>query len=258
MNENSNLWWRYPRFFTSDMNLNPEDLRHAKQVLRLKSGDKVVLCEDGVDFLCELNSELVGAHINDSECIFTILEKHTNQAEPSIHLRLFQCLPKSSKFDSVVQKSVELGVSEIVPLVSRRCVSRPDEKVFSKKVERWNKIAYEAAKQCGRGRVPKISIANQKSPINIREALNEYNDAHLGIIFYECGGKKLNEILCGDDYNSKTINLIIGSEGGFEPDEVKLACENGWKVATLGNRILRTETAPIAAISIIMNLTGNI
>jgi len=224
--------WRYPRFFTENMKLSDSDLRHAKQVLRMKSGDKAILSEDCVDYLCEYS---------DGE--FTVLDSTPNQAEPTVKVKLFQCLPKSDKMDFIVQKAVELGVSEIVPVISTRCISRPKDTV--NKITRWNKIAYEAAKQCGRGKVPVVC--------DLIDFKNVKADGS-GIIFYECGGKPISETLtsCG------SVSVLIGSEGGFEKSEVETAQLNGFTPATLGKRILRVDTASVAALSIIMNITGNI
>ncbi|MCL2036892.1 MAG: 16S rRNA (uracil(1498)-N(3))-methyltransferase [Oscillospiraceae bacterium] len=232
--------WRYPRFFSSDFVLSDEDFRHAKQVLRMKKGDKAVLCDGkGRDYLCEFSG---GEK-------FDVIESHVNQAETQVRLRLFQCLPKSDKFDFIVQKAVELGVTEIVPVISKRCVSRPG-KNSSDKVVRWNKIAYEAAKQSGRGKVPLVNRV-----VKFEQAFELFNPHDLGIILYECGGKSLNEIfLQKKDY--ETVNVFVGSEGGFEYGEVDLAEERGFIAATLGKRIMRVDTASLVGLSVILNILG--
>jgi 16S rRNA (uracil1498-N3)-methyltransferase len=241
--------WRFPRFFSQSLSLSDEDMRHAKTVLRLRAGDKAVLSENGEDFLCEFTG---------SE--FRAIESVPNEAEPSVRVRLFQCLPKSDKFDFIVQKAVELGVSEVIPVLSTRCVSRPDAKSATAKVTRWNKIAYEAAKQSGRGKVPVVADV-----LRFDDAIRECRDTSLNILFYECcrecGGTRLNSLISpispiSEDFAD--INILIGSEGGFEAREVELARESGWIPTTLGKRILRVETASTAALSVIMNLTGNI
>ena len=239
INSNNNETWRYPRFFTVDLTLNPEDMRHAKQVLRFNRGDKAILCESGVDYVCAFNGDG-----------FDVITSMPNVAEPSVRLRLFQCLPKSDKFDFIVQKAVELGASEIIPVVSKRCVSRPDGKSGAKKIARWNKIAYEAAKQCGRGTVPSVSEI-----ISFSEAVARVKVSDSGIICYECGGERLNDVVAA---NVNEVALLIGSEGGFEVSEAESARQAGWVCATLGKRILRVETASVTAISVIMNITGNI
>jgi 16S rRNA (uracil1498-N3)-methyltransferase len=240
--------WRYPRFFTDRITsdavyLGDDDLFHALNVLRLKRGDKITACDgNGMDYVCEYAREQ-----------FRIIEREWNTAEPSVHLRLFQCLPKSDKMDWIIQKAVELGASEIIPVLSARCVSRPDSQSAARKVTRWNKIAYEAAKQCGRGKIPVVGKLTDFSG-----ALREFKPRNMSIIFYECGGEALGDLFSGVVGEVDDIDVIIGSEGGFEAAEVELARERGFIPASLGKRILRVDTASVAALAIIMQLTGNI
>ena len=241
--------WRLPRFFSQNIDesgkiafVSKDDNKHIKNVLRMKVDELVVISNgNGFDYLCKLTN------VSD-ECVFTILDKRKNSAEPNVYVRLFQAIPKSDKMDFIVQKAVELGVSEVIPVLTKRCVSRPDEKSIVKKLERYNRISYEAAKQCGRGIVPIV-----REMVNFKNAISMINKETTGIIFYECGGEKLKNLAL----QSKNIDIFIGSEGGFEQSEIEFAIENGWKTATLGNRILRCETAPIAALAILMNLTEN-
>ncbi|MDR0197012.1 MAG: 16S rRNA (uracil(1498)-N(3))-methyltransferase [Oscillospiraceae bacterium] len=240
--------WRYPRFFSDDISgenitLNEADARHAERVLRLENGSPAIICDgDEVDYLC--------AFIGNG--VFKIVESFPNTAEPTVYLRLFQCLPKSDKMDFIVQKAAELGVAEIIPVISARCVSRPDEIARNKKVKRWRKIVREAAKQCGRGKIPNVGDL-----VGFETAVSAFNRHGAGIIFYECGGERLNRIV-EDVKHGGAVDIFIGSEGGFEVGEIELARTRGIVPVTLGKRILRVETAPIAAISILMNLTDNI
>ncbi len=242
--------WRYPRFFTEEIGekeaaLRGGEAKHCAQVLRMKPGDLAVLCDGaGRDALCRVCSAEAG-------CVaFEVLESQPNEAEADICVRLFQCCPKADKMEFIVQKAAELGACEVIPVLSARCVSRPDEKTAEKKLERWRKIAYEACKQCGRGKILQV-----RPMISFRQAAEEFQPDHPGILLYECGGKGLNELL--KHTLTGTIDLFVGSEGGFEPEEAALAAQHGIAAATLGKRILRCETAPIAALSILMNLTGN-
>lgn len=241
--------WRYPRFFTENIGrtavITGADAAHISRVLRMKSGDLAIVCDGKkTDCLCRIISA-------DNSCVeLEILDKRKNEAEPSVYLRLFQCLPKGDKLDFIVQKAVEMGASEVIPVVSKRCVSRPDPKSSAKKLERYRRIAEEAAKQCGRGILPGIG-----ETISFGEAVRAVNPDGLGLIFYECGGESLTALT--KDLKSGFIDVFIGSEGGFEETEVELALKAGIHAATLGKRILRCETAPIAAISVLMNLTGN-
>ncbi|MDE6579860.1 MAG: 16S rRNA (uracil(1498)-N(3))-methyltransferase [Ruminiclostridium sp.] len=241
--------WRYPRFFgQSDGErafITGEDAKHLSTVLRMKAGELVVLCDNNkTDSLCRIC--LCQKDMAELE----VLESRENDAEPSVEITLFQCLPKSDKMDFIVQKATELGVVGIVPVLSKRCVSRPDEKSVLKKTDRWQKIAEEAAKQSGRGRIPEIHPLT-----DFRKAVKEYRGKGTGILFYECGGEKISRLITE---KTAKIGIFIGSEGGFEPEEAAFAEERGIALATLGKRILRCETAPVAALAVLMNLTGNI
>lgn len=241
--------WRYPRFFTENICeetavISGEDVKHILSVLRMRKGDTAVLC-DGQrnDYLAEL------AEAESGCCTFRVLEKSANEAEPDIRLRLFQAMPKGDKMEFIVQKAVECGAAEIIPFFSKRCVSRPDEKQMAKKLPRYRKIALEAAKQCGRGVIPRVGEA-----VEFSELKNFISAENTGIMFYECSDTPLKSAVSGF---RKNVDVVIGSEGGFEPDEVEELQRSGFSVASLGKRILRCETAPIAAISILMNMTGN-
>lgn len=241
--------WRYPRFFTENISENAavlegEDAKHAAAVLRMRAGDIAVLCDGRkTDYLAEAEET------SPDRCTFKILEKSPNQAEPSIHLRLFQAMPKSDKMEFIVQKAVECGAAEIVPFFSERCVSRPDAKQMQKKLVRYQKIALEAAKQCGRGVIPTVGEAVEFSAL--RSLISSENT---GILFYECSTVPLREAVTEFREN---VDIVIGSEGGFEPREAEELQALGLVSASLGKRILRCETAPVAAISILMNMTGN-
>ena len=241
--------WRYPRFFTQNIGktavLSPEDSRHIAQVLRMKAGDYAVVCDGECnDYLCRvINPDKNAAELE-------ILDSQKNEAEAGIYLRLFQCCPKSDKMEFIVQKATELGACEVIPVLSKRCVSRPDPKSAEKKRERYAKIAEEASKQCGRGRILKVMPM-----LTFEQAVRSFDKNNTGLLFYECGGKSINEIMNGK--TSGTVDIFIGSEGGFEPEEARLARECGIVPASLGKRILRCETAPVAAISVLMNVTGN-
>lgn len=240
--------WRYPRFFAHTNGetavIAGEDAKHIGTVLRMKTGDLAVLCDgEGEDCLCRI------AAVDKDHVEFNVLDRQRNEAEPSLFVTLYQCMPKGDKMDFIVQKAVELGVGRIVPVVSKRCVSRPDEKSFAKKIQRWQKIAEEAAKQCGRGKIPQIGEQRE-----FKAAVTEYPPNKTGILFYECGGVQLSEIV---GKNTAEIGIFVGSEGGFEVEEAELAQKHGIVAATLGKRILRCETAPVVALAVLMNLTGN-
>jgi len=170
-------------------------------------------------------------------------------AEADVEVTLYQSLTKGDKMDLVVQKSVELGVFRVVPVVTSRCISRPDDKSIRKKIERWQKIALGAAQQSCRGRVPLVSQV-----MTFEEALKDASEKDCGIIFYEGGGESLKTFT---QKGNKSFGIFVGCEGGFDISEVQKAKDSGVLPATLGKRILRAETAPLAALSAVMCLTGN-
>lgn len=241
--------WRYPRFFTDNISdetavVSGEDVKHITSVLRMRKGSPAVLCDGRrTDYLAELDE------VTGDCCTFKVLEKSVNEAEPNIYLRLFQAMPKSDKMEFIVQKAVECGASEIIPIFTKRCVSRPDEKQMSKKLPRYQKIALEAAKQCGRGIIPTV-----KNAVEFTDLKNFISPENTGIMFYECSDVPLKSAV--SEFR-KNVDIVIGSEGGFETAEAEELQRLGFAAVSLGKRILRCETAPIAAISILMNMTGN-
>ncbi len=239
-----------PRFFVSDDDINGstalirgQDAVHIGRSLRMRLGDELTLCSGGRDYSCVIET------ISDRLCTLKVQGVRESVTEPDVRVTLFQAMPKSDKLELIVQKSVELGVSEICPVLTSRCVSRPDGKSFGKKLERLNKIALEAAKQCGRSIVPAVTELT-----TFAQAQKLLCENELALICYEKGGKNLRDAVKS---NVKTIGLFIGSEGGFEQSEADSCAAAGAEVIGMGSRILRCETAPIAALSIIMSLTGN-
>ncbi len=237
-----------PRFFIDHVpseiiTVTGDDARHIGRSLRMKTGDEITFCHSGMDYLCSITE------MTETEVVCTINKSIPSCTEPNVKLTLYQAFPKGDKFELIIQKTVELGVSRIVPFISKRCVSRPDEKSFAKKLERYHKIAEEAAKQAGRGIIPEIAPL-----VTFDEAVKDMGSSDMSLICYENGGKKLAQTgIC----DAKSIAVMIGSEGGFERAEVDKAILNGAVPIWLGERILRCETCPIAMTAIIMNLTGN-
>lgn len=220
-----------------------EDAHHISNVLRMEKGEQIIACcGDGLDYIAEITNIA-------KDCVTAnVIKTEPSKGESNIKITLFQGLPKGEKFDTVIQKSVELGVFEIVPIMLKRCVVKIDSKKKSAKTERWNKITLSAAKQCGRGIVPQV-----KEPLDIKEAALLMKNFDLVIVAYEEEKETtLKDVLtsCGD---VKNIAVVIGPEGGIEKEELNYLIEtaNG-KSVTLGERILRTETAPISLISMIM------
>lgn len=224
--------------------LDGESARHIAKSLRMRVGDVICVTDGGgEDYGCQIEE------ITKDEVVLKVCYKQVCESEPTCKVTIYQGVPKSTKLEDIIQKCVELGVTEIVPTLTKRCVSRPDDKSAGKKNVRYQKIALEAAQQSGRGIVPKIE--NMK---NLKQALAE-DESEVKIVFFEGGGKKLTDII---DKNTKSVSIFIGPEGGFEEAEVEQIEAAGGVRATLGKRILRTQTAPVAGLTAIMLLTGNL
>ncbi len=238
-----------PRFFVNNINENNviiegNDALHIRKSLRMNVGDVLTVCCNGIDYSCEISE------INTETILLKVLFFNKSESEPNINLTLYQAIPKSDKLELIIQKAVELGATQIVPVLTRRCISRPSEKDFQKKLLRYNKIAESASKQAGRAIIPQVLPM-----INYSNAIEAMKKDDVSIVFYESGGLRLNEMNFSD---KKNISIMIGSEGGFDDLEISEAQKNGIETVWLGNRILRCETAPITAISLLMHLTGNL
>ena len=194
-------------------------------------------------YLCEINK------IEKEEIECNILENLRSNVETDIKVTIFQGLPKADKMEYIIQKSVELGAYDITPVEMKRCIVKLNEKDKEKKIQRWQKIAEVAAKQCKRDIIPKINnITNVKLICNI---IQNYD---IILVAYEKEKERTlkSELKKIKEYNQKNIGIIIGPEGGLDEDDVKLLEESGAKVITLGNRILRTETVALNVLSNIM------
>lgn len=234
-----------PWFFTDEeinskkFNIDGETARHISKSLRMKRGEKLTLVTpERIQHDCEISG------VSGDIVSVDVLSSLPCENEPETEVTLYQALPKGDKFEFIIQKCVELGVSKIVPVISARCISRPDKKSLAKKLIRWQKIAKEAAQQSRRGIIPEISEA-----LSFKQAVESCKENDVNLIFYEMGGKSIKKLLSN---HPKRVGFFIGSEGGFEESEIETALNNGIETATLGKRILRAETAPIAALSIIM------
>ena len=238
-----------PRFFVESVENDPleitgDDARHIALSLRMKIGEELILC-DGK------GKEAVGKirTASPESVVLDVLSRRISAAEPKTKVILYQALPKFDKFETIVQKSVELGVSKIVPVLTSRCISRPDEKTMAKKRERLQKIAEEAAKQSGRGVIPEVGEL-----LSFKNAVKEMSTADIPILLFEHATASFKESL--SDAAGKTVAVMVGAEGGFSDEEAAFAVENGIFSVSLGPRILRCETAPLTALSVIMFETG--
>ncbi len=239
------------RFYVEDNQIQDDkiyitgsDVNHIKNVLRMKVGEKIIISNgQGKDFYCIIENEC-----ND-EVIASIQESRESDTELKGKIYLFQGLPKKDKMELITQKAVELGVYEIIPVMTKRTVVKlEDKKKELKKIERWQSIVTSAAKQSGRGIIPKVS-----ETMSFKEAVLYASKLGCNLIPYENADdiKKTREIISNLNSNG-TVGIFIGPEGGFEESEINYAVSQGVKPITLGKRILRTETAGLAILSMIM------
>ena len=219
------------------------DVNHIKNVLRMKRGDQVMVSDgEGMQYLCALES------FADGLVWFEIVDTWKENRELSSKLYLFQGLPKSDKMELIIQKATELGVYEVVPVVTGRTVVRLDEKKAQKKTARWNAIAESAAKQSGRSRIPRVREA-----MTFSEALASAGELDVLLIPYEkAEGMEATRQVIEGIRPGQSVGIFIGPEGGFEEAEVEQAVALGAAPVTLGRRILRTETAVFVMLSMLL------
>lgn len=226
------------------------DVNHIKNVLRLRPGDEISVSNgaDGRDYRCGIE------RITDTEVFCRLRFIKEGSVELSSKVCLFQGLPKGDKMELVIQKTVELGVHEIVPVAMKRCVVKLDGRKAKAKTERWQGICEAAAKQSGRGIVPRVH-----EPVDFARALDFARGMDVGIVPYEmessldgASGMAGTKRVIGSLEKGQRIAVFIGPEGGFEDDEIQAAIAAGMRPVTLGRRILRTETAGMTVMAWIM------
>ena len=220
------------------------DVNHIKNVLRMRIGEEVAVSngQDGKAYHCRI------ASFEENSVRCELLSVDTESTELPARIYLFQGLPKGDKMELIIQKAVELGVTAIVPVAMSRCIVKLDGKDAAKKQARWQKIAAEAAGQSGRGIIPVV-----ETPISWKQALSRFA-AERTLLCYEGGGQPIGTLVTPAD---RAVSLVVGPEGGFDVAEVEAVLQAGGKIATLGPRILRCETAPLAAIAVLMEKSGN-
>ena len=219
------------------------DVNHIKNVLRMKVGEELQISDgNNKKYLCAIES------MTAEEVCLVIKEEQSADNELPSKIYLFQGLPKSDKMELIIQKAVELGAYEIIPVATKRAVVKLDEKKASKKVERWNSIAESGAKQSGRNRIPEV-----KNVFSFKEAICYAAELDVVLIPYELAeGMQETKKIISSIRPGQSIGIFIGPEGGFETEEVEFAMVQGVKPITLGKRILRTETAGLTTLSILM------
>lgn len=225
-----------------------DDVKHIGKVLRLKVGDIINISNgEGQDYISSIES------IDKKEVICSIQKKVINKTESPLNITLFQGLPKAQKMDLIAQKGVEVGINNIKPIITKRVVVKTEKKDLSNKIERWNKIALEASKQSGRGKLLEV-----ENPIDFNEAVNSLDEFDLIIVPYENKEEiGLKKVLSSINNKCKNIAIFIGPEGGFEEEEIECLESKKANIVTLGPRILRTETAGLVTSTILLYELGD-
>lgn len=230
----------------SNATIKGPDANHIKNVLRMKKGDTVFLFDGGgMLYFAEI------AEIKPNEIHLTI-RKTQKEPEAKTQIILAQSFLKDKKMDVLVRQLTELGVTTIIPFFSERSIPNPDAKRIQKRLERWEKIARESLKQCKRNRLPEIA-----PPHSFKELMNQNNN-DTKLIFWENESQPLKETLSLIKIRPKKILIVLGPEGGFSPKEIQTATENNFISASLGPRILKAETASVAALTLIQFFFGDL
>ena len=238
-----------PRFFVEPFSGNVAvitgaDAHHLARVLRVRVGEALTLCDgQGTDYLGEVSA------VSPDAVEVTVAERRATIAEPTLAVTMYQGLPKSEKMDFIVQKAVELGAVRVVPVATARSIVRLKNDEAAKKQARWQKIAAEAAGQSGRGIIPEVGEV-----LPFAKALEQLKNEH-AVVCYEGGGVPLSQTV---NTQTESVSVFIGPEGGFDVSEIERLREVGVIPVTLGNRILRCETAPVAALAVLMQISGNL
>ena len=244
------------RYFTTEISdgtatLRGADAHHLARVMRAKPGDTVILCDGNA---VEYTATITG--FGEDRVDFAVEPGYPSAAEPTVEVTLLAGYPKQDKLEQIIKHGVELGRCPhrtlLQPLL-RGCTQKKEEQ----KNERYNRIALEAAKQCGRGVLPDVAL-----PLpNFGAVCRSFDQYDLVLFCYECGGAPLRQLLAEAkpaDGQKLRLAIVTGAEGGFAAEEAEMAASAGAKTVGLGPRILRCETAPLAVLSAVMTLTGNL
>ena len=229
--------------FSDYIIIDGADVNHIKNVLRMKTGEEVMVSGgNNTDYHCRISE------ISDDEIRLSIVERLESDKELPARIHIFQGLPKSDKMELIIQKCVELGVYEIIPVSMKRCVVKLDDKKASSKIARWQAISESAAKQSGRSIIPCV-----RNVMSYKDALNYAFTMDYTIVPYELAeGMEATKAALANIKPGLDVAVFIGPEGGFDVSEIAEAGEKGMVPIPLGKRILRTETAGLAVMSIIM------
>lgn len=223
--------------------ISQSDYTHITKVLRLTAGDRITVFDtESIEYegvIMDISSGTIAVQVDNTLRL---------QTESKLELNLFQAILKGNRMDTVISQATQLGVSGIFPLISERTQVRS-----TAKVDRWNKIARESTKQCGRTVPPAVS-----EPVDLQRSLEIRNESEMKIILYENQSELLRDHMNLHQKSVRTINLFIGPEGGFSEQEISLAKEKGYTVLGLGERILRAETASVVSLALLQSRYGDI
>lgn len=234
-----NFFVERDQFYNHTVDIKDENFNHIKNVLRMKIDDELIVSckETGNSFLCKISE------IGDNKIVCKIIEERES-TEPKVEVTLFQGIPKSDKMELIIQKTVEVGINKIYPVEMKFCIGKIKD---NKKITRWQTIAEAAAKQSKRNIIPTI-----ENPISFKEMAEVLKEYDLALVAYENEEKTNIKEVLQQNPDAKKIAIIIGPEGGISKEEVESLVSNGTKEVSLGKRILRTETASISMLSMIM------
>jgi 16S rRNA (uracil1498-N3)-methyltransferase len=234
-----NFFVERDQFYNHTVDIKDENFNHIKNVLRMKIDDELIVSckETGNSFLCTISE------IGDNKIVCKIIEERES-TEPKVEVTLFQGIPKSDKMELIIQKTVEVGINKIYPVEMKFCIGKVKD---NKKITRWQTISEAAAKQSKRNIIPTI-----ENPISFKEMAEVLKEYDLALVAYENEEKTNIKEVLQQNPDAKKIAIIIGPEGGISKEEVESLVSNGTKEVSLGKRILRTETASISMLSMIM------
>ena len=234
-----NFFVERDQFYNHTVDIKDENFNHIKNVLRMKIDDELIVSckETGNSFLCKISE------IGENKIVCKIIEERES-TEPAVEVSLFQGIPKSDKMELIIQKNVEIGINKIYPVEMKFCIGKIKD---NKKITRWQTIAEAAAKQSKRNIIPTI-----ENPISFKEMAEVLKEYDLALVAYENEEKTNIKEVLQQNPDAKKIAIIIGPEGGISKEEVENLVSNGAKEVSLGKRILRTETASISMLSMIM------
>jgi len=222
--------------------ISGSDYNHIRNVLRMQPGDKFLVSCNAVSCLCSLE------RLEEETVVAQILEENYQNTELPVRIYLFQGLPKSDKMELIIQKTVELGVAGIIPVEMKRCVMKLEEKKKMSRRQRWQAIAESAAKQSKRNVIPEVFDV-----LTYKQAMEKLKEMDLFLVPYENErGMAATRDALSKIRPGMSIGILIGPEGGFDPKEVTQAQETGAEIVSLGNRILRTETAALTSVGMCM------